>query len=104
ELQDTACALPVDGPQAVGAGVAAANDDDVLVRGRDELIVGDLISLTAAILCCQVFHGEMDALQLTAWNGQIARNGGPAGENDGVELAAQLLDRHVHPDVAARAK
>ena len=44
----------------------------------------------------------MDAVELAAGHRQIARNGRSAGQHDGVELAPQLVDRHVDADVRAR--
>ena len=41
KLLDALAALADGGAQAVGAGVAAAEDDDVLVLGVDELLVGE---------------------------------------------------------------
>ena len=40
ELVDALAALAMDGAEAVGAGVAAADDDHVLAFGRDELASG----------------------------------------------------------------
>ena len=61
ELMDALAPLAVDGAEAIGAGVAAADDDDVLVVGRDELGVVDRVAGDPAILAGQEIHGEMDA-------------------------------------------
>ena len=52
ELVDAPGPLAVDRPQAVGAGVAAADDDDVLVPGREEFSSG--IESPATRLFCGV--------------------------------------------------
>ena len=43
----------------------------------------------------QVLHGQVDAGELPAGRGQVAADGGAAGQDDGVELRAQLLGRQV---------
>ena len=85
-------ALAVGGAEAVGAGVAAADDDDVLARGGDELLVGDLVALAATVLQRQVLHREMDARQLAARHRQVARQRRAASEDDRVESGAELVD------------
>ena len=104
ELMHGAGALAVRGAEAVGAGVAAADDDDVLVLRRDEPIVGDVVALAAAVLQRQILHREVNARELAAGHRQIARARGAAGEHDRIELGAKLVDRHVDADVAAGAE
>ena len=89
ELVDALGALAMAGAEAVGAGVAAADDDDALAGGEDEpaahvagVVFG--VALVAAILLGQELHGEVNALELAAGNGQVARMLGAAAEQDGV--------------------
>ena len=96
--------LPVHRAQAVGAGVAAADDDDVLVFGGDELPFWDLVPFVAAVLKRKELHREVDAGQLASRHPQVARRRGAAGEHDGVERVAHLADGHVDTDVATGAK
>src|SRR5436190_22133724 len=98
---DARCALAMRGPETVGAGIAAADDDDVLVPGRDEAAVVNLVSLAPLILKREVIHREMDARQLPARNRKIARPRRAAGENNRVEALPQLVHRHVDADVGA---
>ena len=76
----------MNGAQAIGAGVAAADDDDVLVAGRDELAVVDRVAGHAPVLHGQELHGEVDALELAAFDRQVARLGRAAAQADRVEL------------------
>ena len=99
---DGAGALAMHGAQAVGAGVAAADDDDVLARGTDEALVGDGVALAAPVLEGEVLHGEVNARQLAPGHGQIARVAGAAGQHDGVEVAPQVGHRHGDADVGVR--
>ena len=92
-------ALAVHGAETVGAGVAAADDDDVLALRRDELLVGDRIALAAPVLECQVLHGKVNAPELAAGHRQIARPARAAGQDDRVEVPAQVPDGHVDADV-----
>ncbi len=98
ELRHRTRTLTVAGTQAIGAGIAAANDDHVLA-GRHNL-VGNRIALTNAILLPQKLHGEMDALELASRHVQISRLLGAARQQDCVEFATQVL----HRDVAAHMR
>ena len=90
----------MDGPQAVGPGVASADDDRALSRGGDELVVGDGVPRGSLVLEGEVFHGKMDPLQLAARDGQVAGLRGPARQNHGAEFLPQLFDGNVGPNVA----
>src|SRR5207237_7059100 len=98
ELTHAARALAMRGAEAVGAGVAAADDDHVLVARADRL---DAVALARAVLRRQVLHGEMNARELAARHLQIARQGRSAREDDRVEVALQVARVAVHADVAA---
>ena len=93
ELVHRSRALAVAGAEAIGAGVAAADDDHVLAGGEDRLRPGTRIALVAPVLLRQELHREMNALQLAAGDVQIARLLGAAREQDGVEVAPQVVDR-----------
>ncbi len=81
--------MPHGGADAVGAGVAAADDDDVLALGGDEVAV--VVAVEQALgVGVQKLHGEMDALEIAAFDGQIARLGRAGAEDDGVEFPQQF--------------
>ena len=92
-------ALAMRRAQAIGAGVAAADDDHMLVLRSDRAATDDPILFATAVLRGQVLHREVDALELAAGHGQIARGRGPAGQHDRVEIATELIDRHLDADV-----
>src|SRR5205814_4588927 len=69
ELIDRPRALPVHGAEAVGAGIAAADDNHVAILRGDELIVRDFVALAAAVLQREELHREVNALQLAPRNG-----------------------------------
>ena len=48
----------------------------------------------------QKLHREVNALELTALDGQVARLGRAGAENDGVEVVHELLGGHVLADLA----
>ena len=60
ELRDRRGALAMHGAEAIGAGVAAADDHHVLAGGVDPR---HLVAFAVAVLLRQVVHREMDALR-----------------------------------------
>ena len=94
--------VAVRGAEAVGAGVAAAEDDHVLARGVDLVLHG--LPRHHAVGRHEVVHGEVDAVELAARDRQVTRDGGAGGDHDGVVPAAQLLPGHVGADGDAGAE
>src|SRR5262245_52988477 len=99
ELVNGACALSVDGSQAVGAGVTPADDHDVLVLRGDEPLVRNHVALAALVLQRQVVHREVDAGELAAGHGQIARLARAARKHHRVEVLAKVADGRARADV-----
>ena len=98
-LVDALRALAMAGAQAVGAGVAAADDENALAFREDRDRGIDRIALAAAILLRQKLHREMNALQLAAGNRQVARMLGAAAKQNRVVLVGERFDRDIHADV-----
>ena len=101
---DAPRALAMRGAEAIRAGVAAANDDDMLVFCRNRLRIveaGHIVAFAAAVRLGEIFHGEVDTVQLSSRDVEIARRGGAPGEHDGVVFAEQLVNRQVDADVAS---
>src|SRR5215468_2195570 len=73
ELCHRARTLPERGANAVRTGVAAADHHDALALCRDRLRIPKGLAGDAAVLLRQESHGLLDALQLAAGNGQLAR-------------------------------
>src|SRR5262249_55998417 len=61
QVGDRQRALTDGGADAVGAGVAAADDDDVLAGGEDRLDVAERLAADAAVLLRQKKHCGMHA-------------------------------------------
>ena len=101
ELVDRPGALPNGRADAVAAGVAAADDGDDLVLGREGLAARHGVPGVQAVLLGEEFHGEVDALQLAAGHHEVARLAGPHGQADGVEASAQVAGGDVLADVHA---
>ena len=99
ELVDRRAALPVHRAEAVGAGVAPADDHHVLAPGVDEPVVGDVVTLAALVLQREELHREVDARELAAGNRKITGDACATGEDDRVVLALQLAHRHAAPDI-----
>jgi hypothetical protein len=53
------------------------------------------VAFVAAVLLRQKLHGEVNAFKLAAGNLQVARMLGAAGQQDGVEILAQILHRNI---------
>ena len=98
QLPHAARALTMRGAETVGAGVAAADDDHVLVARADHL---DLVALAGTVLKRQVLHREVNAGEFPPGHAKVARRRRSAGQDDGVEIAFQLLGILVDADVAA---
>ncbi len=102
QLGDGDGALAVGGADAVGAGVAAADDDDVLALGGDR---GDRqVALLHLVGERQVLHRLVDAAELAAGHGQVAGGGGAGGDHDGVVALAQFGGVDVAADLHLRTE
>ena len=85
------------GSEAVGSGVAAADDDDVFTRGADRRRP---VALALLVGGYEVFHREVHSVELTAGHTIVARLHRTDREHDGVVPAAQFVDGEVDTDVA----
>ena len=101
ELMHGARALSMDGAQAVGARVAAADDHHALAGGRDRLIRRDVVALAAPVLLGQKLHGQVNASELPPGHVQIARGRRSTGEHDRIEFPLQRADRQIGADLDA---
>ena len=79
EIDDRDRALADRGADAVGAGVAAADHDDMLAGGEDRRRRRPAARRDAAVLLRQEVHREMDAVEVAARDRQVARLLGAAG-------------------------
>lgn len=83
-LGDALAALTVGGADAVGACVAATDDEYVLSLGGDALFLRELDACEYAVLLGEEFEGEVNAPQFATRSLQIAGGGGAGGEDDGI--------------------
>ena len=67
------------GTDAVGAGIAAADDQHILAPGGDALGIWELDAGEDTVLLRQEFEGEVDAFQITSRNIEIAGLRGTGG-------------------------
>src|SRR5438132_10298871 len=88
--------------KTIGSSIAAADDNYALAGGENVVLRWESISVAALILLREKFHRVVDSFQFTARYFEIARMFGPAGQHEGVEVAAQLFHRNVLADFAAR--
>ena len=73
----------------------------MLALGEDRLAGFGLFARQAAVLLRQEIHGEMDALELAAGHGQVARLFGAAGQHHRVIVLEQHFGRDVDADMRA---
>ena len=78
---------------AVGAGVAAADDDHVVALGREVMAVVEVVVEQALGVARQEIHREVDALQVAAGAaaGRVERLGRAGGQQHGVVFVEQLV-------------
>ena len=88
--------------EAVGAGIAAAEDDHALALRRDGLRLAVAAAGDAPVLLRQVLHRQVNAVELAAGYGQLAGRARADGEAYGVEVAAKIGRREVVAHVDAR--
>ena len=102
-LHERFAAVPHRSAHAIRSGIAAADDDDVLAGGVNEMAV--LVPIQNALgVRREKFHREMDAFQFAAGNRQIARLGRAGRENHGVEFLQQFFRRIIFPDLGVADK
>ena len=102
ELHQAAAAVAHRRADAVGAGVAAADDDHVLALRREVTSVGVAAVQQALGVVVQELHREMDALEVAALRlgEEFVRGRCAAAQDDRVELLAELRGRIVLADLA----
>ena len=88
ELRDRERALTECRADAVGRGVTAADDDDMLATGPDRQLVTFRFTTDTAVLLDQVFHRPVAAFQLHAGDARIARTLGGTLEGDALLAVA----------------
>ena len=98
QLHQAFAAVAQRGADAVRSRVAAADDDNVLARGGNGGAVGVAVEPVFGV-ALQKLHGEMDALQVPAFDGQIARLGCAGAKDDGVKFPQEVLRRIIRPDL-----
>ena len=89
---------------AVVAGVAAADDEDILARRAQSPAVGELAVQQALGHAGQVIHSEVDALGVPAGNIQVAGLFRAAAEHHGIVAVQDVLCGHGPADVHVGAE
>ena len=98
--------MPHRRADAVGAGVAAADDDDVLVARGQVMAIGVGAVEQALGVGVQELHGEMDAVEVPPFGTreEVVGLGRAAAQDDGVEFLPQSGGRVVLAYLAAGDK
>ncbi len=100
ELMNRKRLLAMNRPQAIGAGVAATDNDHALARRENIGGRIERIAVAALVLLREEFHCVVNSLQLASRNLQVTRMLGAAGQNDGIEFAAQIFDWNLAPNLS----
>ena len=88
ELRDRRGAVTIRRSHAIGTGIAAADDHDVLAGGHQ--LVRHRVAGDDLVLLRQEIHREHDTVELAARHVQVARRLGAARQDDGIEIGEQL--------------
>src|SRR3974390_2969422 len=99
ELTHPTCLLTMTRAQAVGAGIATADDDHILSRRKYLARRFYNVAFAAAVLLRQKLHREVDSIQFLDRGGERGWLLRAACEQDRVEVSLQLLDRNANPDM-----
>ena len=100
KVGDRLGAVPEGGADAVGARVAAADDDDMLAVGVDvaavvlagqHAVLVRRVGEEARLVLREVLHGEVHAVNVAAGDGQVVGHGGADGEDGGVEAVERAV-------------
>src|SRR5687768_16796220 len=89
------------GADAVAAGIATADDDDVFALGIDELAIAMIAVEQALSVGGEELHRKVDAFELAARDWQIARLGRAGREQQGVVIVDELLRIDVLANIRA---
>ena len=95
-------ALPDRRTEAVGAGVATADDHHVAAGGGD--LPRHLLAERDAVGLREVLHRLVDPVELAPGHRQVAADGRPDGEHDGVVPLPEPLAGQLGTDVDAGAE
>ncbi len=98
DLREALAAVTHRGRDAIGAGIAAADHDDVLAARVNRRRIGAAVEQRLRARG-QVVHREMDAFQVAAVDRQIARLRRTRTDHDRIEVLSQELRFDVLADV-----
>ena len=91
-------ALTHRSPDAIGAGITAADHHHMLALSHNRLAGIHRLVRDAAVLLRQKIHGEMHAMQLAARHGQVTRLFRTTGQNHRIMAVFQVLQRGLLAD------
>jgi hypothetical protein len=95
-------ALAMRCTEAVGAGIAAADDHHAFAGSSDRRLLE--VAFLHAVGPRQVFHRLVDAGELAPGYRQVASGRRAAGQYDRVVTRAQLVDSEIHTHVHTRTE
>src|SRR6202043_83658 len=96
------CFLPMVSPQTVRTCIATTDNYDALACRKN--LVRHHVTGAAFVLLRQKLHREINSLEFPARNIQVARVFSASGQQDSVELLAQVLRGDISAHVGSRLK
>ena len=90
QLRQALAAMSHGSADTICTSIAAADHDHILSRRGNEVAVFLAIEQRFSV-SLQKLHREMNALELAAFDGQVARFGGTGAKDGGVEFLQELL-------------
>ena len=79
---------------AVGTGVATADDQHILVLSVDKLVFLDLLAGQHTVLLGQHLEGEIHTLEVASWDLEVACLRCSGAHHNGVERSGELVECH----------
>src|ERR1700730_981286 len=92
--------LPVASPEAIRACIATADDHNALACRKN--LVRHHITSAARVLLRQELHREINSLEFPSRNFQVTWIFSASGQQDSVELLAQILRGNISAHVGSR--
>src|SRR5262249_29918325 len=92
------------GPQNSGPRPPPADHDDLFALGEDGLDIALRLITHTPVLLRQEIHREMDALELTAGDGQVARLLAAASEHHRIVVLDELVGRYTDANMCVVVK
>ena len=110
KLHEALASLSHGCANAVGAGIAAADDNHILALSRDKRITERVVTLRITMLAVkqvlgvgmEELDGKMNAFEVASFDGEVARLGRATAQHDRIEFLQEFIGGIVLADLDIR--